>query len=164
MILKLATATPNIVIRVTPMTTPIVVRELRSGYRSAFSAARRADGERPSIRPTNRRAGGMNRWAPTTKPVNERTPPTTPISTPIGFARPTTTPSARNANPSTMRMIAAPLRFGRARVCSRESSCEPPIACSGVTVSTRREPTQEASQVVSTTPTIGTSSSGSFQP
>ena len=57
-----------------------------------------------------------------------------------------------------MSVIAAPLRFGRARVCSRESSCEPPIACSGVTVSTRREPTQEASQVVSTTPTIGTSS------
>ena len=54
------------------------------------------------------------------------------------------------------------LRPGRARVCSRLSSSLRPSASSGVTVVTRRDPTQEAAQVVSTTPTTGTKMIGSL--
>ena len=47
---------------------------------------------------------------------------------------------------------------------SRLSSSEPPSACSGVTLSTRREPTQDAIQVVRMTPTSGRISTGSQYP
>ena len=49
---------------------------------------------------------------------------------------------------STMAMTLRPLRRARS---SWDTSTEPPSACSGVTVSTRREPAQAAAQVVSAT-------------
>ena len=56
---------------------------------------------------------------------------------------------------------ASALRPGRLTASSRLSSSEPPSACSGVTLSTRREPTHEATQVVRITPTSGRISTGS---
>ena len=51
-------ATANVVTRVTPITSPIVMRELRSGWRTAFSAAsarRRTRPEQPPDEPERRR-------------------------------------------------------------------------------------------------------------
>ncbi len=61
MVWKLSMATENMVTRVTAITSPMVLRELRSGYRTAFCAASRAGAVRPKIRPTNRRVGGITR-------------------------------------------------------------------------------------------------------
>ncbi len=60
------------------------------------------------------------------------------------------------------RVIAIAVRPFRAMVSSRLGSTALPVACIGETTSTRREPAQEASQVVRTTVTIGRMRIGSI--
>lgn len=153
-------ATANIVTRVTPITTPIAIRDERSGYRSAFSAARRAVALDPNIRPTRRSTGGMNSTDPSARPVNESTPPTNATTTPSGVMSPTRTPPTRSSAPAMSSTQAPMCRPGLPETSSRVRSTEPPSDCSGVTASTRREPAQAAAHVVRATPIAGSATKG----
>ncbi len=93
-------------------------------------------------------------------PVNETMPPTRPISTPNGETRPSTTPRTSSAVPSTTNTNAVTLRPRRLPSSSRSCSFAFPIAWIGRTFSTRREPTHDASHVVSTTATAGSATHG----
>jgi hypothetical protein len=69
-------------------------------------------------------------------------------------------PPASSTPPITNRAIAAPFRPPLRTCASCEASTAPPSACSGVTVSTRREPAHAAAQVVSATTAAGITSTG----
>ncbi len=91
-------------------------------------------------------------------------PPTTPMSTPSGVTSPTSIPSTMIAMPTANSTIAPVLRAGRCAASSRERSTATPVASIGETSSTRREPIQEASQVVRMTATAGSATTGVNQP
>ncbi len=142
------------------MTTPIAMRDERSGCLSPFSAASRAVADEPKARPTRRRTGGMTIVEPRASPVNDRRPPKNATTTPRGVTIPTRMPSASSTAPAENSAIAVMLRPGRRARSLCVRSTEPPSASSGVTDSTRCDPDQAAAHVVSTTTTAGTSSSG----
>ncbi len=155
-----SSATANMVTSVTPMTTPMAMRLERSGYRRAFSAASRAVADRPNSLPTSRSTGGITSVAPSASPVKEKMPPKNATTTPSGETRPITMPPASSTPPTANRAIATPLRPPLRTCASWDASTAPPSACSGVTVSTRREPAHAAAHVVRATTAAGTTSTG----
>jgi hypothetical protein len=57
--------------------------------------------------------GGITRWAPRVRPLNERRPPTRPTRIPDGETRPSITPPARNTRPRATRSMSSAFRTGR---------------------------------------------------
>ena len=102
----------------------------------------------------------MTRVAPRASAVNEKMPPRNEIATPSGVTRPTAMPRASIPPPITNSTRAVMLRPLRRATVSRVGSTEPPSACRGVTVSTRRDPAHAAPQVVRATTTTGSARSG----
>ena len=97
----------------------------------------------------------MNTAAPTTSPENERRPPKNATISPNGETSPSAMPAASSTAPSAKRVIATALRPLRRARSSCAVSTEPPSACSGVTESTRRDPTHAAAHVVPATIAAG---------
>ncbi len=102
----------------------------------------------------------MNSTDPSARPVNESTPPKKATTTPSGVMSPISTPPTSSAAPVTRSTQAATCLLGLPDTSSWVRSTEPPSACSGVTERTRREPAQAAAQVVSATPTAGSTTKG----
>ena len=154
------------------MTRPIVVRELRSGLRTAFAAASRAGRSAAEQqadaaqhdRHEERRCqddAGERQHAAGQRDEHAVCAILLEDAESANTARPSSRPKASSAAPSTISRTATTVRPRlRAQHRAADAPAAAPSAWTGVTVSTRRLPIQDASQVVSTTTTSGAISTG----